>query len=221
MRAIYIGVGLLVVVIIAIFGFMRWQQNTALDRMLKFDYATPSPGPAPTAKPIKLADGGKIGTPHFKDGNSPTGGHGQPIDGIQCLGMEGTGLHIHSHLALFADGKQYQIPALLGGTPTPTGGCLYWIHTHDASGIVHVESPQVIAPQDGGEYTLGNLFDIWGEPLDRNGVAGFNGPVTAYVNGSEYDGDLRAIPLVSHQQIVLEVGKPVVPPPNYVVPPND
>jgi len=45
--------------------------------------------------------------------------------------------------------------------------------------------------------------------------------VSAYVNGSPYNGDLRSIPLVSHQQIVLEVGKPVVPPPNYVFPPND
>jgi hypothetical protein len=34
----------------------------------------------------------------------------------------------------------------------------------------------------------------------------------------KYDGDLRAIPLAAHQQIVLEVGTPVVPPPNYVLP---
>ena len=64
------------------------------------------------------------------------------------------------------------------------------------------------------------LFDIWGQPLDRTIVAGINGPVTAYVNGAQYDGDLRAIPLTAHQQITLEVGTPIVPPPNYVFPPG-
>jgi hypothetical protein len=134
--------------------------------------------------------------------------------------MEGEGLHIHSHVALIVDGKLIQIPRLLGGTPTAAGGCLYWIHTHDGSGIIHVESPQLAAPQGNGLYTLGMLFDIWGEPLGPNGVAGFMGPVTAYVNGQKYDGDLHDIPLVSHQQIVLEVGK-TVPPPNYVFPAGD
>ena len=221
MRPVYIGVGIVIVAVVAVFGIMRWQDNVQTDRVSKIDLATPSPWPSPSPKPIKLADGGTIGAPHFQQGNSLAGGHGDPVDGIQCLGMEGEGLHIHSHLALFADGKQYQIPRLLGGTPTATGGCLYWIHTHDASGIVHVEAPQVVAPQGGGFYTLGNLFDIWGEPLGPNGVAGFNGPVTAYVDGLPYTGDLHDIALTSHKQIVLEVGKPVVPPPNYVFPAGD
>jgi hypothetical protein len=221
MRPIYIGVGVLVLAVIAIFGLVRWQQNVALDRMLKFDAATPSPGPNAAAKRIKLVDGGTIGAVHFKPGNSPAGGRGDPVDGIACLGMEGEALHIHVHLALFDDGKQIQIPKFLGMVPTVTGGCLYWIHTHDASGIIHLESPEVLAPQGNGEYTLGMLFDIWGEPLGPNGVAGFSGPVTAYVNGAPYAGDLRSIPLVSHQQIVLEVGTPVVSPPNYQFPPND
>lgn len=221
MRALYIGVGAVIVLIIAIFGIMRWQQNAQTDRISKADLATPSPWPPPSPKPIALKDGGKLGIPHFQQGNSPAGGHGDPVDGIQCLGMEGQGLHIHAHLALFANGKQYEIPQLLGGTPTPTGGCLYWIHTHDGSGIIHVESPQVVSPEGNGFYTLGNLFDIWGEPVGPNGVAGFTGPVTAYLNGQPYTGDLHDIPLVSHQQIVLEVGKPVVPPPNYKFPPGD
>jgi hypothetical protein len=64
------------------------------------------------------------------------------------------------------------------------------------------------------------LFDIWGQPLQQDEVATFKGSVTAYVNGQQYTGDLRNIPLGSHQQIVLEVGTPV-PPPNYKFPPND
>jgi hypothetical protein len=64
------------------------------------------------------------------------------------------------------------------------------------------------------------LFDIWGQPLQPDDVAGLKGSVTAYVNGQKYDGDLTAIPLRAHQQIVLEIGTPLVPPPNYAFPPG-
>jgi hypothetical protein len=219
MVAIYIGVAVLILLVIIIFGGMRWQQTLAL----KAAYATPSPGPNASAKPVTLVDGGAVGTAHFKPANTPAGGTGQPVDGVTCLSQEGQALHIHSHLALFDNGKQIQIPRLIGFTASPAlpgGGCLYWIHTHDTSGIIHVETPEVQAP-GGGRYTLGMLFDIWGEPLGPDGVAGFKGPVTAYVNGEKYDGDLHAIPLMSHQEITLEVGTPVVPAPNYAFPPAD
>jgi hypothetical protein len=45
--------------------------------------------------------------------------------------------------------------------------------------------------------------------------------VTAYVNGARYDGEIRDIPLQSHEDMPLEIGIPVVPPRNYVFPPND
>ncbi len=151
--------------------------------------------------------------------NTAQGGHGQAVDGITCAGMEYMTLHVHSHLAIFNNGKQVQVPKLVGGTPTSGGGCLYWLHTHDASGIIHIEAPQLAPPGQSG-FTLGKFFDIWGEPLTADNVGGIKGPVTAYVNGVKYDGDLKAIPLRAHQQIVLEVGK-VVPPPNYTFPPND
>jgi hypothetical protein len=219
MMPIYIGVAVLILLIIAIFGGMRLQQTLAL----KAAYATPSPGPNASEKPVALVDGASIGMAHFKPANTPAGGTGQPVDGVGCAAMEGQQLHIHSHLALFDNGKQIQVPRLIGFTANPAlpgGGCLYWIHTHDTSGIIHVETPEVQAP-GGGHYTLGMLFDIWGEPLTPNGAAGFKGPVTAYVNGAKYDGDLHAIPLLSHQQITVEVGTPVVPPPNYAFPPAD
>jgi hypothetical protein len=219
MLFVYIGVGVLVVAIIGIFALMRVQQ----DQALKAAYATPSPGPNASAKPVVLTDGGTIGTAHFKPGNTRTGGAGAPVDGITCLSEEGANLHIHTHLALYDNGKQIQIPKYIGfaqnSIAAPTG-CLYWIHTHDQTGIIHVESPEV-SPPSGGPYTLGMFFDIWGQAIDRNGVAGFSGPVTAYVNGAPYDGDLRSIPLRSHQEVTLEVGQPTVPPPNYKWPPND
>jgi hypothetical protein len=217
MRPVYIGIGAALVVLIAGFLIFNWWQN----RTVQQAYATPTPGPNASAKAIQLANGETIGTNFSKSKYPDTaqGGHGRAIDGISCGAQEYATLHVHAHLALFYNGKQMQVPQYIGIAPDLSGGCLYWIHTHDPSGIIHIEAPDINPPQ-GGPYTLGMLFDIWGEPLERNNIAGLTGPVTAYVNGTKYDGDLRAIPLSAHQQIVLEIGTPLVPPPVYTFPPG-
>jgi hypothetical protein len=215
MRAVYIGIGTAVVALILAFVGFNWWQN----RTVQEAYATPTPGPNPSAKPIQVSNGENLGTKFIKERYPDTtqGGRGQTIDGIACGTQEYATLHVHTHLAIFHNGKLLQVPQYIGFAPNLSGGCLYWIHTHDASGIIHLEAPDINPPQ-GGPYTLGMLFDIWGQPLERNGVAGLIGPVTAYVNGEKYDGDLRAIPLRAHQQIVLEIGTPLVAPPNYALP---
>ena len=223
MTIVYISAGVLVVVIIAIFAIVNMVQKHQIDEA----YATPTPAASigPTSKPIQLADGDTLGKPFIKLSKSglpdtPTGGQGQPIDSITCGGMEYSTLHTHTHLAIFYHGKQVAVPKLVGAAPLPPQGCLYWIHTHSQDGIIHVESP-VIAPEGSPGFQLGMFFDIWGQPLTRDDVAGLKGPVIAYVNGAAYDGDLRTIPLRSHQQVVLEVGTPTVSPPNYAFPPGD
>lgn len=228
MIPIYIGFAAVLVLILAGFGISNYMQNHAREQAAAFDISTPSPAPSASAKPIQLQDLKPIGAPtgfpkaDLAKGvtqDTALGGHGSPIDGIPCE-AEMVAVHVHSHLALFVNGKQIEIPGYIGMTPTPTGGCLYWLHTHGPDGIIHVEAGSAAAP-NGGHYTLGNFFDIWGQPLTRTQVGVFKGPVTAYVNGQEYTGDLSAIPLRSHQQIVLEVGQPLAPPPAYRFPPND
>jgi|SRR5579872_6939074 len=219
MQPIYVGVAVLLVAIIGAFGIMRWQQQRTIDAAV----ATPSPNPNFTSKPIALVDGSTLGAKTFPDGDTKSGGNGAPIDGIECARQEYTAngfLHIHPHLSLFVNGKQLSIPRSVGLFSPKQPQCIYWTHTHDASGILHVEAPQFTAP-GGGDFTLGIFFDIWGEPLTRDNVAGHRGAVVAYVNGAPYDGDLRAIPLKSHQQVVLEVGTPTVPPPRYEFPPTE
>lgn len=217
MRSIYIGIGAAVVLVILALVFFNVWQKRSVDQA----YATPTPGPNPSAKAIQLSNGESLGTKFSKAKypDTPQGGRGRTVDGIACGTQEYATLHVHTHLALFYKGKQMQVPEFIGFAPNLAGGCLYWIHTHDGSGIIHVEAPD-IAPPQGGPYTLGMLFDLWGVALDRSNVAGLAGPVTAYVNGTQYDGDLRTIPLSAHQQIVLEIGTPVVPPPNYAFPPG-
>ena len=156
----------------------------------------------------------------FAPGDTPTGGNGQPVAGIEGSSREMLSVHIHAHLALFSKGQQIAVPYGIGILKPfqPTNGFVgmgngfYWLHTHDATGIMHIESP------DARTYTLGNFFDIWGQPPTTRNVAGLQGPVTSFVNGKRYDGDPRAIVLAEHMQITLEVGDPVVPPPVYVFP---
>lgn len=221
MMTVYMSVGILVVLLVVGLGIFRWQQN----QRIAAAYATPSPAPTTSGAPapVQLVDGTSIGKALIattkQSGDTPKGGHGQTIDGITCGAMEYATLHLHPHLSIFYNGMQVQVPALVGVTPTNSGGCLYWIHTHDATGLIHVEAPQ-LAPTGGTDYNLGMFFDIWGQELSSNSVAGLKGPVTVYVNGAKYDGDARLIPLKAHSQITLEVGK-IVPPPVYLFPANE
>ena len=210
MRIAYLGLAVAIVVILIAFGLLRYKQNRDYADAL----ATPTPGPNASQKPIQLSDTAQsVGKPAFAPGDNKRGGAGGPVDGIQCEATEQVTMHIHSHLVLFVKGKQLQIPQFIGVVPTGNNSaCLYWIHTHDPSGIIHVEAPEL------HQYVLGNLFDIWGQDLSRNQVGPYQGPVTAFVNGAKYDGDLAQIPLRAHQQITLEVGTPIVPPPNYGFP---
>jgi hypothetical protein len=147
-----------------------------------------------------------------------TGSDGQPVDGIQCNAGEQVAYHIHARLTVFDDGKARQIPYGIGIAPprevqqtssgpfVAAGRCFYWLHTHAADGIIHVESPTKRT------YTLGNFFDVWHEPLSPSRVGPLTGHVTAYFNGTVYAGNLRAIPLQPHAQIQLDIGQPLVKP---------
>jgi hypothetical protein len=217
MMWVYVTFGAIIVIAAVIFAAVNFEQQ----REVAMANATPTPGPNATASPIPIVAGVAMGVPAFPNPLHAAGHGGLPVDGIACeTGEESMtlALHIHSHLAIFDNGRQLQVPALIGASLMPPPGCLYWIHTHDASGLIHIESP-VLHPPGGGDFTLGMFFDIWGQPLSTTDVAGKRGRVTAYVNGMQWFADPRSIPLAAHQQITLEVGKTVLPP-NYTFPPG-
>jgi hypothetical protein len=156
---------------------------------------------------------------------SRAGGLPRPIDGIRCDASEQVLFHVHSHLAVFVEGRALPVPAGIGiaaprraertsaGAFVVDGACFYWLHTHARDGIIHIESPVERA------YTLGEFFDIWGQPLGRAEVAGARGSVTAYVDGRPFSGDPRSIALGAHRVIQLDVGQPV-PPRGFSFPPG-
>ena len=146
---------------------------------------------------------------------------GPSVDGIKCQ-REVTAVvkyHLHVHVVVYVDGHARRLPAGIGFTPpalvehTPAGtmyeaslyDCLYALHTHAADGIVHVEAA---AP---GNFTLGELFDIWNQPLGPHQVGPATGTVVVFENGRRLSGNPRATPLLAHGDIQIDVGLPIVP----------
>lgn len=144
---------------------------------------------------------------------------GATVDGIGCQASEQVAYHIHAHLAIYVSGSRQVVPAGIG-IPGPQqvvdgfvegGKCLYWLHTHDTTGVIHVESPAQRV------YTLGQFFDIWGRPLSGTQVGHATGHVTVFLDGRRFTGNPRSIKLTPHAVIQLDVGK-VVPPQPFTFP---
>jgi hypothetical protein len=181
-------------------------------------------GPAPAAGPLGPE---RVPIPRARPLAPPRLlANGQQIDGISCQSSEQVLFHIHAHLTVFVHGAPRQVPAGVGIAPpeeveqTASGAfvagaaCFMWLHTHSADGIIHTESPIKRT------YTLGNFFDIWGQPLSRRRVGPARGHVTALFDGHVFIGNPRQIPLLAHAQIQLEVGKPLVAPERIAFPPG-
>jgi len=146
---------------------------------------------------------------------------GQMVDGISCRKQadETVKYHIHVHVAVYVKGKMLRLPAGIGVTQPRllekfSNGhfydvgpydCLYWLHTHVADGIIHVESP------GRRDFTLGEFFDIWNQPLGPSQVGPAKGKVVVFVNGRKLLGNPRLTPLTPHANIQIDVGRPSVP----------
>lgn len=140
---------------------------------------------------------------------------GSPVDGIPSGPMVNHGYHVHSHLTLYIYGHEQWVPAGVGVTrplvldpkhddPVITAArSFYWLHTHDESGVIHSEAPTPHV------FTLGQFFDIWGQPLSGHEVGPAKGDVTVWVDGKRYTGDPRKIVLKDHTMIQLNVGRDV------------
>ena len=134
---------------------------------------------------------------------------GLPIDGIQCNATEGIAEHVHAHLQIFDRGKPLAVPADIG--IPPGAGCLYWLHTHQTGGYIHIESPVV------RRFTLGQFFEIWNRDLSWSQAAGATAPrgghIFVWVDGKPWHGsDPRAIVLRDRQSIVIQSAPPFATP---------
>lgn len=80
------------------------------------------------------------------------------------------GLHWHPELAIYLKGVKQKIPANIG-----IGVVHQPLHTHDASGVIHIEMQGVIRRDD---IKLGRFFKIWGKDFME-----FGSSVSMTVNG--------------------------------------
>jgi hypothetical protein len=128
--------------------------------------------------------------------------------GLDPLTAEGQAVHIHQHLDIYVAGKKVTVPAQIG--IAAGGGFISDLHTHDATGIMHVESPTVTS------FSLGQFFAIWGVRLDAKCIGGSCASgakrLTAWVNGKPVRADPTRIVLQQHQEIVLAYGTPAQDP---------
>jgi hypothetical protein len=124
------------------------------------------------------------------------------ISGVECHRTEQLNYHVHTHLDVFVDGREQQVPDNVGRLDS----CLYWLHTHTGDGIIHIEAPQT------REFTLGQVIDVWKQTSDSAGffesVTGKN--VTVYVDGEQVEGSYTVVPLESLGEIVIVYGEPPV-----------
>ena len=137
-------------------------------------------------------------------------GNGKPVDGVNCL-LNGN-WHKHALISIYNNGKRLGFPDGIGRVHA---GCYhaYEMHTHDVTGIVHMESD---APR---QFKLGQWFSLWKQPLSRTGVAGLAGPVRFYIIDNatitRYDGDPYQIQLLPHREVLIVTGSPMTVVPKY------
>ncbi len=135
--------------------------------------------------------------------------------GLPMLGEEGSALHIHAHLDVIANGSPVQVPAEIGIDEARRR--ISPLHTHDTTGVIHIESPDPSAT-----FTLGQFFTEWQVSLAADHVGGLTGDSThqlkVYVNGTLRPGDPAGLVLGAHDEIALVYGtgaQQTTPPSSY------
>lgn len=124
-------------------------------------------------------------------------GTGQAVDGVACARNEN--YHIHTLLTIYRDGRRLALPDAVGRS-----GCTYELHTHDGSGVIHIETD---VPK---KFMLSQFFSLWRQPFTSTNVAGLAGPFRYYLieNGrlTRYTGDPMALELTAYREIVILTG---------------
>ena len=122
--------------------------------------------------------------------------------GLPMLGSEGNVEHIHAHLDVQVDGQAVPVPADIG--IDRTHGTISPMHTHDATGVVHIESPVK------RQFSLGEFFSEWGVSLSADNVGALRAAdgksLRVFVNGAPKSGNPAAITFGPHDEIAVVYG---------------
>ncbi len=136
---------------------------------------------------------------------------------LQALGLPTLNeqvFHIHSLLHVYVNGKPVAVPANIG-LEEPSGP-FSPLHTHDTTGIIHMEADQQYP------FTLGQFFAVWGVRFSDNQLGPYkprgDEKLTVYVNGERISDPVNYV-MKEHDNIVVGYGKrgsfPTKPPANF------
>jgi hypothetical protein len=177
-----------------------------------------SAGSTPTASPTPAAGPPAVISTDWKA--PPDASAAARAAGLPMLGEEKLAVHYHAHLDVLVNGQPVPVPAGLG--IDQARHLIAPLHTHDGTGVVHIESATDLP------FTLGQLFTEWGQPLRPDRV----GPLTLtpgqalhlFRNGQPTTGDPAALRLRPHDEIAVWVGpadqQPQAPV-SYAFPPGE
>jgi hypothetical protein len=107
--------------------------------------------------------------------------------------------HIHAMLHIYVNGLLSPLPADIGLDPAK--GVESSMHTHDSTGVIHMEAPHPFS------YTLGDFFSVWGVklgPAQVGGLTGYGGDhLHFYLNGKPLSNPAA---LVLHKRDSVVIG---------------
>ena len=127
----------------------------------------------------------------------------QRADALSLPQPSDTIYHVHARLRVYVDGKPVTVPANIGIDPST--GFLDSLHTHDTTGIIHMEA---VRPYN---FTLGQLFTVWGVKFTSSQLGAYKvggGKVLAvYANGKKV-ANPTGYAMKAHDNIVVGYGRP-------------
>lgn len=131
-----------------------------------------------------------------------------PVEGVYCDQLEHVNsYHIHVHLTIWLNGSPVTVPAQTGIAPDTS--CYYWLHTHDTTGVVHIEAPAT------DSLNLQQFLDIWGQHFSSLGyqdqLASSTG-WTIWVDGKQISGGFSKVVFQPHMVITIAYNSPNVKP---------
>lgn len=91
----------------------------------------------------------KYGVPNA----DPVAGFGETVSAVSCdFGGHDAAYHIHAQLTvILPSGITAQVPPNIGMSER----CMYWLHTHEPDGKLHVEAPSETVA------TLADFLELW------------------------------------------------------------
>jgi hypothetical protein len=161
---------------------------------------------------VALSGGSKKTNPGLAAGNaqSTPGPWNSGSDGLEkraaALGLpdpSDTVFHIHAQLTVYTDGKKQKVPQNIGideGSQFLTS-----LHTHDDTGVIHMESVQPFP------FKLTQFFQVWNVPFTTSQLGAYRvgkGLVLqTWVNGKQVKDGPNYV-MKPHDRIVVGFGKP-------------